>query len=479
MSRKKTIIEHITESGLIEYGDVIVAGVSGGPDSLCMLHALTEISDLYNLSIVPVHVNHKLRPEADEEEERVVEICDKLDLECNVYAAECTEVADELKISTEEAGRLIRYEIFDEAAEEICSEEDIKKERVKIAVAHNADDQSETVLFRLIRGTGPDGLTGMPAARATEGGFMLIRPLLGATRAEIEKYISKNKLKPNIDKSNEGTDYTRNKIRNELIPYLEREFNPNIKDALRRFAEIAAADSEFLAEITYSICAETMIDDEEAGKVTLNITPLRELPPAITTRIAMLVLSFLGLETDTTYELVTNMASMIYSDNPSSVMNLPKGYKAIREYDTITYVHSGDEEIIRADDSLRMIPQVMMTKEFNIDEDDVYAAFDFDEFNKDYPGRVGELVMRTRREGDFIAIKNGSKKIQDVLVDCKVKKAARDSILMVAIDDEILWILPSLYFDGEQERDKGKFTQKYRINKSTKRVLFIEITENI
>jgi len=127
MSRKKTIIEHITESGLIEYGDVIVAGVSGGPDSLCMLHALTEISDLYNLSIVPVHVNHKLRPEADEEEERVVEICDKLDLECNVYAAECTEVADELKISTEEAGRLIRYEIFDEAAEEICSEEDIKR----------------------------------------------------------------------------------------------------------------------------------------------------------------------------------------------------------------------------------------------------------------------------------------------------------------------------------------------------------------
>jgi len=331
---------------------------------------------------------------------------------------------------------------------------------VKIAVAHNADDQSETVLFRLIRGTGPDGLTGMPAARATEGGFMLIRPLLGATRAEIEKYISKNKLKPNIDKSNEGTDYTRNKIRNELIPYLEREFNPNIKDALRRFAEIAAADSEFLAEITYSICAETMIDDEEAGKVTLNITPLRELPPAITTRIAMLVLSFLGLETDTTYELVTNMASMIYSDNPSSVMNLPKGYKAIREYDTITYVHSGDEEIIRADDSLRMIPQVMMTKEFNIDEDDVYAAFDFDEFNKDYPGRVGELVMRTRREGDFIAIKNGSKKIQDVLVDCKVKKAARDSILMVAIDDEILWILPSLYFDGEQERDKGQIHTK-------------------
>ena len=109
----------------------------------------------------------------------------------------------------------------------------------------------------------------------------------------------------------------------------------------------------------------------------------------------------------------------------------------------------------------------------------MYAAFDFDEFNKAYPGRVGELRLRTRQEGDFLPMKNGSKKIQDLLVDSKVMKRARDSILMVAIDSEVLWILPSKYFSGRQEQEKGRFSPKYHITSATERVLFIEIADNI
>lgn len=474
--KKNTVIDSIIDSELLQPGQIIIIGLSGGPDSLCLLHALDSISDAYGFEIIPVHVNHHLRAEADSEAEHVEEICDRMDLECRTYDADCATVAKELGISAEEAGRNIRYQIFDEVADEL-TEEGRSREKIVIALAHNADDQCETVLFRLLRGTGPHGLAGIPAFRLSAAGIPIVRPLLFVERKDIEAYIKDNKLRPNIDKSNQDNTYSRNKIRNELIPYLEKNYNPKIKEALRRYAMLADIDDMLIRKIAFSEYADHLEIDAEEKTITLDLTDIKDNQPAINSRIITYILGLLDLESLTSYESIASLLELIYSEHPSAGVDLPLGIRAYREYEKLIF--SGGDEKIRADESIRMIPHIVMAKDFRPDEGRPYAAFDFDAFDREYPGKIGELTLRTRREGDYIPIKQGNKKIQDFLVDSKVKRNARESIQMVCIGSEVLWILPSEYFSGERDREKGRFSSKYHISDTTDRILFIEIAESI
>lgn len=475
----RKVISSILETSAIPPDSTVVLGLSGGPDSLCLLHALVQISDALNIKIVPVHVNHKLRgKKADDEQDNVVRICDKMGLDCMVFEADCAELAKEMRVSTEEAGRIIRYDIFDEVADSLVSEDEEKENKIVIATAHNADDQSETVLFRLIRGTGVHGLSGISMSRYSDAGYVIVRPLLEVTREDIEEYIRANKLKPNMDESNEEAEYTRNKIRLKLIPYIEKNFNPNIKDALRRYATIAEIDDNFMEEIAYGACLENMTIEED--KVILRLAELRDMHVAINRRIVGIALAQLGLQEGVSYEIVANMIALFYSDNPSAQINLPGGYIACREYDNLVIERDTEKKPTDPCEGIRLMPQIMMRREFNPIEGEIYAAFDFDAFNEAYPGRVGELKIRTRREGDFIAMKDGkSKKLQDYLVDSKIKKADRDRIVVAAIDNEILWIIPSDYLPTRAQRDKGRFSQKYQINDKTERVLFLELVDTL
>ena len=474
--KRNYIIDRIIDDGLIPPGSVVIAGVSGGPDSLCLLHALNSIADMYDMILVPVHVNHMLRPEAYDESMHLSDICERMDLELRIYEASCKDVADELGISVEEAGRQVRYQIFDEVAAEL-EESGIPAEKLVIALAHNADDQAETVLFRLLRGTGPHGLAGIPAARISEAGYLIVRPLLGIERKDIEAYIADNRLKPNIDRSNDENTYTRNKIRNELIPYLEKNYNPKIKNNLRRYAELAYMDDSLLRDIAlndYLDCVEVSGEREEA---VLDISRLKDNPLSINSRITGLIFELLRLEDSITYENMKAVTGLIYSDRPSAGIDLPYGIRARREYDKIIF--SAEDEVILPDESIAIYPRVLMLKEFDPADEVPYAAFDFDAFDAEYPGRIGDIELRTRREGDYLPMKNGRKKIQDLLVDSKVRKTARDSILMACIDSEVLWILPSEYFSGEKEKSKGRFSPKFHITDETKRVLLIELDESI
>ena len=476
--KKSRIVDRIIDGGLIQEGAHIIIGLSGGPDSLCLLHSLTRIADSFDLTLVPVHVNHKLRPEADEEEDNVIRICDRLGLECESFEADCGGVADELGITTEEAGRQIRYEIFDEVAAQIEAE-GVPRSSIMIAVAHNADDQAETVLFRLLRGTGVHGLSGMPAVRNSESGYTIIRPLIDIERSEIEEYIRENKLHPNIDASNKSNDYTRNSIRNELIPYLEEKYNPSVKQALRRYAELADMDDALLNEIAIAAMDGHIAFEHDPERILLDITDMRVNPLSINTRIAGFILQTMRLEKYASFELITRLTQLIYTDNPSGSIDLPLGARAYREYDTIIFTDADEDRQIAPDNTIRMMPQIIKIKDFHPDDEYMYAAFDFDKFNKEHPGQAGEIRLRTRQEGDYLPMKRGTKKIQDLLVDSKVMKRARDSILMVAIGSEILWILPSKYFAGKNEQEKGRFSPKYHITDDTERVLFIEIVDNL
>lgn len=235
---KEKVLETIKKNNLINEGDRIVVGVSGGPDSICLLHILNSLKETLNITIFVAHINHMLRDVADAETAYVQEFCEKIGVECFVKKADILKLAKEEKKGTEETGRNVRYEFFDEVAKKTHSN--------KIATAHNSNDKAETVILNILRGSGLSGLKGIEVNRDNK----YIRPILEIERQEIEKYCLENNLKPKYDESNNENVYNRNKVRNEIIPYIKNTFNPNIIKTINRLSEVAIDENEYMEKIT-------------------------------------------------------------------------------------------------------------------------------------------------------------------------------------------------------------------------------------
>ena len=238
---EKKILETIKKYNLIEDGEKVVIGVSGGPDSITLLDALLKIKNkgIIKFDVLVCHVNHLIREEAIDDENYVKDYCKKNNIECFIKRADVEKIAEKEKKGTEETGRKIRYEFFNEILKKTNSN--------KIATAHNKNDNAETVLMNIIRGSGLTGLKGIEPCNNK-----YIRPLIEIKREEIEEYCFKNKLNPRYDETNEDNIYTRNKIRNVVIPYVKKELNPNIIETIRRLSLIVKDDIDFL-DIQFSI----------------------------------------------------------------------------------------------------------------------------------------------------------------------------------------------------------------------------------
>ena len=287
---QNTIIKH----RLIEDGDKIIVGVSGGPDSMCLLDNLVKMrlktdrgensrlnsklleknsqSNLESVEkfspikpgtsgesfeIIVAHLNHKLRKESDEEEEYVKQYCEKNKIEFYTKSIDVKNLAHTNKIGTEEAGRIVRYEFFDEV---------LKKTKAnKIAIAHNKNDKVETILLHILRGSGIEGLKGIDVKRGN-----VIRPLIECERNEIEKYCEENQLHPRIDQSNFENIYNRNKIRNVVIPYMQKELNPNIIRTIDRLSDIVKQEDEYVEKQMKSIYRSLVID-ENAKEIVIDL----------------------------------------------------------------------------------------------------------------------------------------------------------------------------------------------------------------
>lgn len=239
----------IKKYDLIKNGDNIVVGVSGGPDSMTLLNVLINLKEELNLKITVAHINHMIRQEADEETKYVQNFCKQRDIECFVKREKVEELAKNNKIGTEEAGRKLRYSFFEEVLEKVNAN--------KIATAHTANDNSETVLMNIIRGSGTSGLKGIEPIRENK----FIRPLIECTREEIEEYCEEKKLQPKIDKSNSENIYTRNKVRNMLLPYIKENFNPNIVNSLNRLSELAREENLFLEKKVEEAYKQVLIEE--------------------------------------------------------------------------------------------------------------------------------------------------------------------------------------------------------------------------
>lgn len=270
---KQKVLNTIKKYNMIKSGDKIVVGVSGGPDSICLLHILNKLKDEMNFNIYVAHINHMLRKEADEETEYVKKFCKKIEVECFVKKIDVEKIAKQEKIGTEEAGRKIRYEFFEEVLKKTNSN--------KITTAHNSNDKAETILLNIVRGSGISGLKGIEAKRNEK----YIRPLIEIDRQEIEEYCKINKLEPKYDETNNENLYNRNKIRNELIPYIKKEFNPNIVKTLNRLSEVATDEDEYLKNITKNVYEK--ISEIQGENIVLNLKEFNKQELVIKRRVIL------------------------------------------------------------------------------------------------------------------------------------------------------------------------------------------------
>ena len=278
---KKKVLEIIKKYNLIKNGDKIVIGVSGGPDSITLLNLLLEIKKdkTYDFEVVVCHVNHMIREEAVEDEEYVFMFCRKYNVEFYSKKVEIEKLAKESKIGTEEAGRIERYQFFNEVLEKTNSN--------KIATAHTANDNAETVLMNIIRGSGTSGLKGIEPKRDN-----IIRPLIEITREEIEEYCSINKLNPRIDKSNYENIYTRNKIRNLLIPYIKENFNPNIIEGINRLSDLSKLENEYFEKQTSKVF-ENILIEKKKNEIILDLKKFNLQETVIKSRLVLYTINIL------------------------------------------------------------------------------------------------------------------------------------------------------------------------------------------
>ena len=448
-------IEQLVEKHeMIEPGDRLIMGLSGGPDSLCLFDVLLKLRSKYDFEIEAVHVNHMFRPgAADEDQEFVEKFCSERGIRCNSFTIDCNELAKERGLSSEEAGREARYESFTTIAKAIETL-GVEKEKIKIVIAQNRDDQAETILFRILRGSGTDGLVGIEYKRKGPGGYTIIRPLLDTARTDIENYCASEGLDARIDLTNNELIYTRNKIRLGLIPYIDETFEIDSKRSILRLRENIVEDSDYLQGEADKAFKEQLIS-REGPQITIRRSGFENYHEAIRHRVILRAFGAAGLTRDITRKHILAADELIRSGNTSGSVDFPGGYILRIAYDEATAT-------IRNAEAVKPPKLIVSTVDIeNYVQKQNAAVFDADEL----PGDA--IEFRTRREGDYMMLNVGTKMIQDLFVDMKVPRHLRDDIYMATIGSEVLWIPDA---DG-----KARFAEKYSVSSLTKRVLLLEI----
>lgn len=448
----------ILKNKLLDKGDHIVAGVSGGPDSVCLLSILNDLKDEFKIKISVVHMNHMLRGEASDGDQSYVEqLCESMGIDCFVYRRDIGKMSRELKISSEEAGRKARYEAFYEVRGILGAQ--------KIAVAQNLNDQAETVLFRLIRGTGPDGLSGMDYIR--DG--VIIRPLLDITRSEIENYCREKNLNPRIDHTNLEPVYTRNKIRLELIPYIQENFNGNILESLGRMAGIMREDRDCFYSAANDIMDRYAVREADSIGIPKEIFEKQHI--AVKKRIMLKAFSEIGLDKDICFVHLDKALEIIGKNSTSSSIDFPSGFlmrigyddiffskKIIERKEDFCYEIVLNKEIDICQLNRRIFGYIIPREKIGNIPDSLYTKyFDYNKIN-------GRINVRNRRKGDVFSPlgMKGTKKLKDFFIDEKIPRELRDNIPLVCCGSEVLWIIGY------------RISEKYKIDAGTKEILVIE-----
>lgn len=319
---EKKVLKKIFDFPLLNRGDLVVVAVSGGPDSMALLQVLHAVAGTMELSLVAVYLNHGLRPEeVAREEELVKNRAGLLQIPFQTGAIPVRAFARDRKLSLEHAARLLRYGMLEEIAGRAGA--------AGIAVAHTADDQAEELLLRLLRGTGRQGLAGMSPVSAAR----IIRPFLEISKAELLDYLHRNRIPYLLDSSNLSTVHLRNRVRLELLPYLEERYNPNLKETLRQTAEILRDEEEILTGMTRFAYGRSVVEDAGKGgpvrAVGLELGSFALEPKAIQRRILESICW--RLESPPSFRIIAGLLELALRDAGGGRMHLAEGLRVSRQ----------------------------------------------------------------------------------------------------------------------------------------------------
>lgn len=448
----------VIENNLIQNGDRVLVALSGGPDSVCLLKILHDLKKDFNVELAAAHVNHMLRgEEAFKDEEYARAMCEGLDIKFYSKRVDINKVSKQRNISHELAGREERYKFFQFISKENkCN---------KIAVAHNANDQAETVLMNMMRGTGIEGLCGIRSKR--EGG--IIRPILCLSREEIEDYCELYNLNPRIDKSNLESIYSRNKVRLDILPYMKNNFNKDIIETINRMTNLLQIDNDFIEKECNNNYKKYCTNSEK------NLIISKEaffIEKAILTRlIKKTFIEFTGKHTNFEMKHIYEVISLA-SNSTNKKVNIPHGIIAEniygdiylkfnevekKEYKEITLIKNElDNNFIDFEDY--SISFVIIDNKNNIEFSNniLIKFFDYDKIKE-------KLIIRKRVNGDKMTPlgMKGTKKIKDIFMDLKIPIEKRDKVPILCFDNEIAWLVGY------------KVSEKFKITKETKNIIKI------
>lgn len=449
----------IRTNNLFSKGETVVVAVSGGPDSLCLLHLLKSISSELELKLVVAHLNHALRPEASQEENAVKELALSWSLPFESKTVDIRKNKKVLSISEEEAGRRARYNFLFSTARKYTAS--------RIALGHHLGDQAETVLFNIIRGTGVDGLAGM-LPLYNRGKVKLVRPLLCLKRSEIEEYCREHDLQPFTDSSNLETNYTRNKIRIKLIPQLEKEYNPKVREALANLAFLAAEDREYLQ----GLARQKLMSVARLGRntVVINRIAFVDLPPALQGRVLRIALQDYLTSGQISRAHISQLIKLAEGWGSGGPLNLPAKIQAYRIYNRLLLTRRSVKRSTDLESILLKIPGktdlpdgryidavIKNTDELKWPPLLTQAYIDCNSIPS------GSVTVCSRWPGARFQPQGspGSKKLKKIFIDHKVPLHRRRSMPLVAVGEEIIWVVGL------------RVGEPYRVTEQTKQVLVL------
>lgn len=448
----------IDENELLSKGDKVLVALSGGADSVSLLDIMCRLKDELGITVGAAHLNHMIRgAEADRDEAYAAELCTKLSVPFYAERVDVPELAKDSGISEETAGRNARYAFF----AEVCK----RYGYTKIATAHNRNDRAETVLMRIIRGTGTGGLGSIKYKREN-----IVRPVLDLSRESIEEYCAKNGLRYCTDSTNAVNDYTRNKIRNELIPQIKKEFNPGIIDTLCNLADNSSEDAEFIDGYAERLYRRINSPMPHRKPTVLDIKSLNMVDDGILNRLIRIACREVMGDDYNLERVHTDAVKNLLDKETGASATLPGGLKVNVKYGWLEFVSEEEEESASAlkksfcyeldlsdcsDLTMDDIKLEIVEGEYKPKKNQMIV--DFDTLSEK------ELCIRSRKVGDRIVLyRDGkSRKLKDFFIDKKIPRNERGNIPLLCSDKEVIAVIGY------------RVAENYRVNKNTKRGLVI------
>ena len=431
--------EYMEKYHMVHSGDSILVGLSGGADSVCLLFLLKKISEEIPFALKAVHIHHGLRKESDEEERFVKKLCKEWEIPCESVSADVKGYAREHRLGIEEAARILRYEAFERCA----------AENDKIALAQHQNDQAETVLFHLFRGSGVQGLAGIRPVRDR-----YIRPLLCVSRQEIEDYMEASGLAYVTDITNFDTIYARNKIRHEILPKAE-EVSGKATEHIAKSAQLMGDAADFLEHTTKTVYRQLVTEKEKSCSIAKE--KLTELHPYLQSAVVYEMLYRIsGRKKDISSIHVDSILSLLKGQSGKRI-DLIYGMQAVVQQAALLICQGMDSD--RTHGGVILSCRVFSYEKTMVIPDKPYTKwFDYDKI-------TNCPVLRGRKSGDyFYCSDSAKKKLQDYFVNEKIPLLERDKVLLVADEDHIMWIVGK------------RISNYYKITDETKQVLEITIS---